>query len=406
MAMRVLGLMSGTSADGVDAVLAAFSGPPRRPHWRLLSRAAVPYPAELRQRLIAAGQGGALQAADVLELGEALTEVQAEAARCCDPSGLAELVGCHGQTLWHRPPEGGRRGCSWQLLQGPLLAELLQRPVVFDFRAADLALGGQGAPLVPAADAALLPPIGGWRALLNLGGIANLTLLPPAQGPDRMAGVRGWDCGPANTLLDLAVSHFSGGSRLFDADGAWAATGRADEALITQWLQLPYLQQAPPKSTGRELFGRADLLQRLNDLEQAAAARGMQRDHADALATLTAFSAAVVAQDLARGPAVLELLVAGGGARNATLMGELRRRCRGLQLRPLLELGIGDSDREALAFALLAWWQQLGVRGSLPSVTGARHGAVLGVCATPTARARARLHQLPLRGAAEHRRPA
>ena len=406
MAMRVLGLMSGTSADGVDAVLAAFSGPPRRPHWRLLSRAAVPYPAELRQRLIAAGQGGALQAADVLELGEALTEVQAEAARCCDPSGLAELVGCHGQTLWHRPPEGDRRGCSWQLLQGPLLAELLQRPVVFDFRAADLALGGQGAPLVPAADAALLPPIGGWRALLNLGGIANLTLLPPAQGPDRMAAVRGWDCGPANTLLDLAVSHFSGGSRLFDADGAWAATGRADEALITQWLQLPYLQQAPPKSTGRELFGRADLLQRLNDLEQAAAARGMRRDPADALATLTAFSAAVVAQDLARGPAVLELLVAGGGARNATLMGELRRRCRGLQLRPLLELGIGESDREALAFALLAWWQQLGVRGSLPSVTGARHGAVLGVCATPTAGARARLHQLPLRGAAEHRHPA
>jgi anhydro-N-acetylmuramic acid kinase len=370
----------------------------------LLSRAAVPYPADLRQRLIAVGQGGPLVAADVLELGEAITMVQAEAAQSCDPSGLAEWVGCHGQTLWHRPPAGNRRGCSWQLLQGPLLAELLQRPVVFDFRAADLALGGQGAPLVPAADAALLPPIGGWRALLNLGGIANLTLLPPAQGPDRMAAVRGWDCGPANTLLDLAVSHFSGGSNLFDAGGAWAARGHADEALIAHWLQLPYLQQAPPKSTGRELFGRNDLQQRLRDLEQAAAARGTQLDPADALATLTAFSAAVVAQDLQRGPAVLELLVAGGGARNASLMRELSRRCRGLQLRPLAELGIGDSDREALAFALLAWWHRLGVPGSLPSVTGARREAVLGVCARPAGGGREASHQLPLRSKARNSR--
>ena len=157
VAMRVLGLMSGTSADGVDAVLAEFSGPPRRPHWHLLSRAAAPYPPELRNRLIAAGQGQPIPASDVLELGEELTEMQAEAARACDPRGTAELVGCHGQTLWHRPPQADRRGSSWQLLQGPLLAQLLQRPVVFDFRAADLALGGQGAPLVPAADAALLP---------------------------------------------------------------------------------------------------------------------------------------------------------------------------------------------------------------------------------------------------------
>ena len=223
VAMRVLGLMSGTSADGVDAVLAEFAGPPRRPRWRLLSRAALPYPTALRQRLIAIGQGQPLVAAEVLELGEALTQVQAEAARACDPEGHAALVGCHGQTLWHRPPLANQRGCSWQLLQGPLLAQLLQRPVVYDFRAADLALGGQGAPLVPAADAALLPAVGGWRGLLNLGGIGNLTLLPPASGPDRAAAVQGWDCGPANTLLDLAVHHFSGGKQDFDAAGAWAA---------------------------------------------------------------------------------------------------------------------------------------------------------------------------------------
>jgi anhydro-N-acetylmuramic acid kinase len=382
-AMRVLGLMSGTSADGVDAVLAEFHGRPQRPRWRLLSRAAVPYPADLRARLIATGQGHALQAADVLELGEALTEIQAAAARACDPAGHAELVGCHGQTLWHRPPQGTHRGCSWQLLQGPLLAHLLRRPVVFDFRAADLALGGQGAPLVPATDAALLPARGGWRALLNLGGIANLTLLPPPGGPDRGAAVQGWDCGPANTLLDLAVQRFSGGSRSFDAGGAWAAQGQVEEALIQQWLEEPYFRQVPPKSTGRELFGAADLERRLAELEQAAATTGRQLEPADALATLTAFTAAVVAQDLQRGPAVLELLVAGGGARNALLMAELRRRCRGLAVRPLAELGIGDSDREALAFALLAWWHRLGHPGSLPSVTGAPRATVLGVCAPP-----------------------
>jgi anhydro-N-acetylmuramic acid kinase len=378
--MRVLGLMSGTSADGVDAVLATFQGPVGRPRWRILASAAHPYPRDLRQRLIRAGQGEPLEAAAWLELAEAVTEAQAEAARLCDPEGLAELVGCHGQTVWHRPPSPRANGASWQLLLGPLLAERLGRPVVHDFRAADLALGGQGAPLVPATDAALLGGSGGWRALLNLGGIANLTLLPPAAGPDRLTAVRGWDCGPANTLLDLACQRFSQGEQSFDAGGAWAATGRVAEPLIERWLREPYFQQAAPKSTGRELFGAADLERRLRDLEEAAPGHSP----ADALASLTALSAAAVAQDLGRGILPVELLVAGGGARNATLMGELRRRCRGVRVRPLAELGIGDDQREALAFALLAWWHQRRHPGSLPSVTGASRAAVLGVRAEPT----------------------
>ncbi|MGA0022294.1 MAG: anhydro-N-acetylmuramic acid kinase, partial [Vulcanococcus sp.] len=146
----------------------------------------------------------------------------------------------------------------------------------------------------------------------------------------------------------------------------------------------PYLQQAPPKSTGRELFGQPDLERRLQELEAAARERQHPLNPADALASLTAFTAAAVAQDLSRSPAVVEMLVAGGGARNATLMAQLQRRCRGLQLRPLAELGIGDSDREALAFALLAWWHHRGVSGSLPSVTGAPRPAVLGVSARPS----------------------
>ena len=167
---------------------------------------------------------------------------------------------------------------------------------------------------MPAADAALLPAIGGWRALLNLGGIANLTLLPPQAGPDRTAAVQGWDCGPANTLLDLAAAQFSAGERRFDADGAWAAQGQVDEALVQRWLQEPYLQQAPPKSTGRELFGQPDLERRLQELEAAARERQHPFNPADALASLTAFTAAAVAQDLSRSPAVVDMLVAGGGS--------------------------------------------------------------------------------------------
>lgn len=372
--MKVLGLMSGTSADGIDAVLAEFSGRPQRPRWRILAHHAHPYPALLRERLVALGQGQPQRAAELLELAEAVTEAQAAAARACDPQGLASLVGCHGQTVWHRPPAAGRRGASWQMLQGPLLARLLERPVVYDFRSADLALGGQGAPLVPPTDDALLGRTGGWRAVLNLGGIANLTLLPPRSGPDRQAPVRGWDCGPANTLLDLAVSRFSQGRQSCDEDGAWAARGLVQQDVLEHWLQEPYFQQQPPKSTGRELFGAADLERRLAELPA---------DPADALATLTALSAAVVAQDLARGPRPLELLVAGGGARNLALMEQLRRRCHGMAVRPLRELGIEDAVREALAFALLAWWHRSGHPGSLPSVTGARRATVLGVCAEP-----------------------
>ncbi len=375
--MRVLGLMSGTSADGVDAVLAEFWGSPRAPRWRIEQSAFHPYPAELRQHLIAVGQGDARNSAQLLELAEAISEAQAAAANACDPEGRAELVGCHGQTIWHRPPASNKRGASWQLLQGPLLAQLLHRPVVFDFRAQDLALGGQGAPLVPPCDEALLGRTGGWRALLNLGGIANLTLIPPASGPGSREPVRGWDCGPANTLLDLAVHQFSGGTQTHDADGNWALAGRVHEPLVQRWLQEPYLQQPPPKSTGRELFGRPDLQRRLKEMERAGA------EPTDALATLAAFSAAAVAQDLARGPRPIELLVAGGGARNGALTRELRWRCTGMAVRPLEALGIADSQREALAFALLAWWHWRGVPGSAPSVTGAKRAAVLGVCARP-----------------------
>ncbi len=383
--MRVLGLMSGTSADGVDAVLVELSGSAEHPHWTLLRSASLDYPASTRQMILAVGQGEAKTASSLLNLSETITQIQAAAARQCDPEGQAQLVGCHGQTLWHRPPKNAetgelQHGSSWQMLQAPLLAQLLKCPVIFDFRAADLALGGQGAPLVPKADAALLGRTKGWRALLNLGGIANLTLIPPDAGPDRLQPVRGWDCGPANSLIDLAIEQFSEGKESCDVGGRLAAAGQCDEALILRWLAEPYFQLSPPKSTGRELFGRADLTRRLKEMQGQAIA--------DQLATLTAFSAAVVAQDLQQlsnqnHPLPIELLVAGGGSQNLTLMRELTRRCRGLRLRRSDELQLPSQSREAMVFALLAWWHHLGYPGNAPAITGAQHEAVLGVRVNP-----------------------
>ena len=383
--MRVLGLMSGTSADGVDAVLVELSGSAEHPHWTLLRSASLDYPASTRQLILAVGQGEAKTASTLLNLSETITKIQAAAARQCDPEGQAQLVGCHGQTLWHRPPKNAETGAlqpgaSWQMLQAPLLAQLLKRPVIFDFRAADLALGGQGAPLVPKADAALLGRTKGWRALLNLGGIANLTLIPPDAGPDRLQPVRGWDCGPANSLIDLAMEQFSEGKESCDESGRLAETGQCDEALILRWLAEPYFQLSPPKSTGRELFGRADLTRRLQEMQGQAIA--------DQIATLTAFSAAVVAQGLQQlsnqnHPLPIELLVAGGGSQNLTLMRELTKRCRGLRLRRSDELRLPSQSREAMVFALLAWWHHLGYPGNAPAITGAEHDAVLGVRVNP-----------------------
>ena len=383
--MRVLGLMSGTSADGVDAVLVELSGSAEHPHWTLLRSASLDYPASTRQLILAVGQGEAKTASTLLNLSETITKIQAAAARQCDPEGQAQLVGCHGQTLWHRPPENAETGAlqpgaSWQMLQAPLLAQLLKRPVIFDFRAADLALGGQGAPLVPKADAALLGRTKGWRALLNLGGIANLTLIPPDAGPDRLQPVRGWDCGPANSLIDLAMEQFSEGKESCDESGRLAETGQCDEALILRWLAEPYFQLSPPKSTGRELFGRADLTRRLQEMQGQAIA--------DQIATLTTFSAAVIAQDLQQlsnqnHPLPIELLVAGGGSQNLTLMRELTKRCRGLRLRRSDELRLPSQSREAMVFALLAWWHHLGYPGNAPAITGAEHEAVLGVRVNP-----------------------
>ncbi len=378
--MHVLGLMSGTSADGVDAVLAEFEGCPNHPKWTLLNLVSVSYPASLSKKVINAGQGEKLTSKEWLELTEAITEIHAQAALICDRAGKAELVGCHGQTVWHRPPHKQQRGATWQLIHGTLLAHLIKKPVIHDFRSADLVLGGQGAPLVPMTDCALLGKVGGWRAVLNLGGISNLTLIPPRCGPDRSFPVMGWDCGPANSLIDLAMQKLSNGELAFDRDGLIATSGLPDEVVIARWLEESFFQKAPPKSTGREFFGLADLEKRLNEMPFLSSA--------NVIATITAFSAAIIAQDLRNfaekySAKPIELIVAGGGCRNRAMLKEIIDRCLGMRVIPIQEMGIAIEGREALAFALLAWWHSLKYPGNSPAITGAKRPAVLGVRVEP-----------------------
>ena len=378
--MYVLGLMSGTSADGIDAVLATFTGKPHQPKWDLKNTASIAYPSELRKLIIEAGQGVLLSSQEWLDLGEAITELHARAVLVCDPDRRAEIVGCHGQTVFHRPPSFPKRGASWQLIQAPLLATIINLPVVFDFRSQDLALDGQGAPLVPLADEALVGRISGWRALLNLGGIANLTLLPPKCGPDKSSSVLGWDCGPANTFIDLAVSQISQGKLDFDRNGEMASKGSPNLEAIKSWLKEPFFHKRFPKSTGREQFGLKDFERRLAELNFPSSN--------DLVSTMTTFTAEVIANELKNlsnnlNITPVELLVSGGGSKNLVLMDQIRIRSKGITVLELKKIGIHPEFREALAFALLAWWHSKGVHGNSPSITGARKSSVLGVKVYP-----------------------
>lgn len=359
---RVLGLMSGTSADGVDAVLvevdprAFVSG---RPFRSLLGHHAAPYPEDLHSLVLAAAADG-LTPARLCVLQRQLGDHHAQAARdLCEQLGpwsslRPDLASLHGQTVQHHPAQGA----SLQLADPYVLVEALDCPVVWDLRRRDLALGGQGAPLVPQAER-WLHGADPWLAL-NLGGIANLTSWDGRR-------TRAWDTGPGMSLLDLAAQRWL--SLPYDPEGA-AATGQVDEALVTEWLQHPYFAARPPKSTGREVFGGAWLA------EHAAVLEGLPLR--DRLATLAAFTAASVAQEAERvqpWPAGLKLLISGGGARHQRVWQELA----GRMPLPLAEdLVFPSGAREAVSWALLGAASALGLPGNLPEVTGAARAAVLG----------------------------
>lgn len=361
-----LGLMSGTSLDGVDAVLADDA-------FRDLAHLYQPFPDDLRTELLALNTPGPDELHRAALAANAVARIYAQAARAlmAQAGVTAEQVralGAHGQTVRHQPGQHDGTGYTLQLMNGALLAELTAVDVVCDFRSRDVAAGGHGAPLVPAFHAARLASVGCDTAVLNLGGIANLTLLP-AAGP-----VGGFDCGPANVLIDLWAQQHLG--RAFDAGGAWAARGRVCPQRLALGLAEPYFAQPAPKSTGRDLFNPAWLEQWL----AAGDAIAPSVPPEDIAATLTALTVETVCRALLQHmPGVRQLTVCGGGARNATLMAALQARLgTQIRVRDTTALGLAPERVEALAFAWLAAACVERRTGNLPAVTGATGARILG----------------------------
>ncbi|MFG1837016.1 anhydro-N-acetylmuramic acid kinase [Micromonospora sp. NPDC049175] len=363
--MRVIGLMSGTSYDGIEAAAAEFQLSGDTLRMRPLGRLSHPYPEELRTRIAAAlpPASTTTEAITVLDtgIGQAFAEAGVRAlAELC--GGDADLVVSHGQTMHHWVDGGVVRG-TLQLGQPAWIAEATGLPVVADLRTRDVAAGGQGAPLVALFDTLLLRGLPGVPAALNLGGIANITVVAPDADP------LAYDTGPANALLDAAARHFSGGVEEYDRDGRGAAAGEVSPALLRRLLDEPYYRQPGPKSTGKELFHLPYLL--------AALADAPTPDQRDVLATLTRLTAVTVAA-ACRDHGVTQLVVSGGGAHNPTLLRMIGEELPDVRLSSSDDLGVVSDAKEALAFALLGYLSVHGLPGTLPSGTGARHASVLG----------------------------
>jgi anhydro-N-acetylmuramic acid kinase len=384
---RVIGLMSGTSVDGIDAVLVDISGTERDLRVNLIAAETYAYRSGLRQQILEVCAGTPLSVETLVELDDAIAESFAEAAIAIqsEQSSKATLIGSHGQTVFHRPPQSAQLGYSLQLGRGEVIAHRTAIKTVCNFRAADIAAGGQGAPLVPKIDVCLLSHPRLRRCVQNLGGIANVAALPPSNSDiDLGANVQGWDTGPSNVLLDLAVAQFTQGQQTYDAGGQWAAQGTICQPLVERWLQQPFFQQAPPKSTGRELFSPAYLEACLID------AQAYQLTEADILATLTELTAASIVRSYRQVLDTLpdQVLLCGGGSHNTylrariqTLLGE------SIPVLTTDDVGLNADAKEAIAFAVLAHWRVLEIPGNLPSATGASQAVLLGDLHTPWAAA-------------------
>ena len=389
--VRVIGLISGTSVDGIDAALVDVVGSQTDLKVKLVAGKTFPYPAILRSQILSVCGGSALSMAELAELDDAIAQEFATAALTIQAEyDKAELIGSHGQTVYHRPPGKGEKdladgfmGYSLQLGRGALIAQLTGITTVSNFRSADIAAGGQGAPLVPIVDACLLAEPNRSLCIQNLGGIGNVTYLPATgkgENQDESEifsigdGILGWDTGPANSLLDLAVQHFSGGTLDCDEGGAWAASGTPCHALVEDWLRQEFFCLAPPKSTGRELFG-VDYFDRC--LVEASA---YNLSPADVLATLTELTVASIIHSYQTFlPAMPDrVLLCGGGSHNLYLKRRLQSRLHPVQVLTTSEAGLSVDFKEAIAFAVLAAWRVLGIPGNLPQVTGATAPVFLG----------------------------
>lgn len=361
-----IGLMSGTSADGIDAV-AVEIGEPRA--FRLLATHHSAYPPDTRARVLALTDAGHDEIARAGALDTELGRLFAEAANAVrKQAGLAasdvHAIGSHGQTIRHAP--AGPDRFTVQLGNPAVIAELTGMTTVADFRRRDMAAGGEGAPLVPAFHQWLFGNTDSARVVVNIGGIANITVLPS----DKQADVTGFDTGPGNVLMDIwAATHLG---RPFDDNGDWAASGKVDERLLQRMLAEPYFARKPPKSTGRELF-RADWLEQMLQVAWAGVTP------VDVQATLAALTARTIADAIAGSAARADaVFVCGGGAQNRFLMAQLGRLLAPRAVQSTSAIGLDPQWVEASAFAWLAHRTMEGKPGNLPAVTGARHAAILG----------------------------
>jgi anhydro-N-acetylmuramic acid kinase len=388
--MVVAGVMSGTSADGVDVAVCRISPPRVRggtPMVKLLGHVGVAYPKAVRAAVLGAMDAEAISVADLARLNWLLGEVYADAVEKAKSSLAVKigLVGCHGQTVYHQGAAerylGKALRATWQMGEAAVIAERLRVPVVSDFRPADIAAGGQGAPLVPMLDYCMFRSAKVSRVLQNLGGIGNLTAIPAGAGVD---GLMAFDTGPGNMVIDACMRRLY--EREFDKSGAVARTGKVLQDVVEKILKEGYFSALPPKSCGREQFGESFVSRFIATCRKSGES---VRDE-DVVATATALTATSVVDAYRRfvwghvGQAAplspVEFVVAGGGAKNDVLMRMLREGLEPLKVkvRSMEELGIPTQAKEAVAFALMAWLSWNGLPGNVPSATGARRAVVLG----------------------------
>jgi anhydro-N-acetylmuramic acid kinase len=371
--------MSGTSADGIDAVLARLSLSDGRIRARVLAHAYEPFTPALRRHILKVCISGTV--AEICELNFALGERFARAAlsvirKAGVSRGRIWGIGSHGQTIQHLP--NGRIPSTLQIGEPAIIAERTGVRTVADFRVGDMAGGGQGAPLVPLTDWVLFTDPVVPRIIQNIGGIGNLTFLPPAATLD---DVRAFDTGPGNMVMDAIASYVTNGVRQYDKDGRIGARGHVSAALLAEMMEHPFISRKPPKTTGREEFGATFVASILGS------ARRLRVSNNDLMATATALTAETIVDACQRfilpllTPAKLreiQVILGGGGAKNPTLRGMLRERLGNIEMLTHEDFGIGNSEKEALAFAILAFHTLLGLPGNVPAATGARHPVVLG----------------------------
>jgi anhydro-N-acetylmuramic acid kinase len=379
--MTVAGIMSGTSADGIDVAVVRIAAGRLQPKLTLLAHEGFAFPEALQRAVLAAMNAAATSTAELARLHWRLGMAYAEAVQATIKKHAVkvDLIGCHGQTLYHQARAASYAGrsfaCTWQAGEAQVIAATVGVPVVSNFRPADMLAGGQGAPLVSLLDYVLFAHPARGRVLQNIGGIANLTAIPAGAAPD---AVIAFDTGPGNMVIDaLALELF--GKRL-DRNGAIAAAGKTIAPVLAAALRNAYFQMKPPRTAGREEFGREYAAKFL------AACRRHSKQPEDAVATATALTAETIAASYREfvqrrmSGAPVDYIVSGGGARNHTLMAMLAQRLRpmGCELAASEDFGLPLEAKEAAAFALLAWhtWHRL--PGNVPAATGAKRPAILG----------------------------